>query len=149
MNKGDLIQIKVDRYAFEGKGIGKIDIENQLENVEPDSFIVFVNGAYPGDTVSAKIKKLKKSYAEAITEEVITPSPQRVQPQTHTDKIRHRLKSTCQHGPERLTIKIVASFAPCCHCPKAPPCDPCFARDFRQAKETIWTGFTGLSGFAF
>ena len=80
MNKGDLIQIKVDRYAFEGKGIGKIDIENQLENVEPDSFIVFVNGAYPGDTVSAKIKKLKKSYAEAVTEEIITPSPQRVQP---------------------------------------------------------------------
>lgn len=80
MNKGDLIQIKVDRYAFEGKGIGKIDIENQAENVEPDSFIVFVNGAYPGDTVSAKIKKLKKSYAEAITEEIITPSPQRVQP---------------------------------------------------------------------
>ena len=80
MNKGDIIQIKVDKYAFEGKGIGKIDIENPIESSEPDSFIVFVNGAYPGDTVSAKIKKLKKSYAEAIVEEVITPSQQRVQP---------------------------------------------------------------------
>lgn len=80
MNKGDLIQIKVDRYAFEGKGIGRIDIENPAENTEPDSFIVFVNGAYPGDTVSAKIKKLKKSYAEAITEQVIIPSNQRVHP---------------------------------------------------------------------
>lgn len=80
MNKGDIIEIKVDRYAFEGKGIGKVDIESSKENSEPDSFIVFVNGAYPGDTVSAKIKKLKKSYAEANTEEVITPSSQRVQP---------------------------------------------------------------------
>lgn len=80
MKKGDIIQIKVDRYAFEGKGIGKVDLENTSGNSEPDSFIVFVNGAYPGDVVSAKIKKLKKSYAEAFVEEVIIPSPQRVQP---------------------------------------------------------------------
>jgi 23S rRNA (uracil1939-C5)-methyltransferase len=80
LNKGDIIQIKVDKYAFEGKGIGKVDIDNPSENPEPDSFIVFVNGAYPGDTVSAKIKKFKKSYAEAIVEEVISPSHQRVQP---------------------------------------------------------------------
>jgi 23S rRNA (uracil1939-C5)-methyltransferase len=58
LNKGDIIQIKVDKYAFEGKGIGKIESDNPLENNEPDSFIVFVNGAYPGDTVSAKIKVL-------------------------------------------------------------------------------------------
>jgi 23S rRNA (uracil1939-C5)-methyltransferase len=80
LNKGDIIQIKVDRYAFEGKGIGKVDLENTSGNSEQDSFIVFVNGAYPGDVVLAKIKKLKKSYAEALVEEVITPSPQRVQP---------------------------------------------------------------------
>ena len=80
MNKGDIIQIKVDRYAFEGKGIGKVDLENTSGNSEPDSFIVFVNGAYPGDTVLAKIKKLKKSYAESVVEEVITPSPRRVKP---------------------------------------------------------------------
>jgi len=80
LNKGDVIQIKVERYAFEGKGIGKVDLDNPSGNSEPDSFIVFVNGAYPGDTVSAKIKKLKKTYAEAIVEEVISPSQQRVQP---------------------------------------------------------------------
>lgn len=80
MKKGDLIQVKVDKYAFEGKGIGRIDIENSPDNGEPDSFIVFVNGAYPGDTISAKIKKLKKSYAEANAEEVLIPSAQRVQP---------------------------------------------------------------------
>ena len=80
MNKGEIIQVKVDKYAFEGKGIGKINFENPSVTVEADSFIVFVNGAYPGDTVSAKIKKLKKTYAEAFVEEVITPSSQRVEP---------------------------------------------------------------------
>lgn len=80
MNKGDIIQIKVDKYAFEGKGIGKVSIDNNSTISEPDSFIVFVNGAYPGDTVSAKIKKLKKTYAEAFVEEIIVPSTKRVQP---------------------------------------------------------------------
>lgn len=80
MKKGDLIQVKVDKYAFEGKGIGRLDIETSPDNDKPDSFIVFVNGAYPGDTVSAKIKKLKKSYAEANAEEVLIPSEQRVKP---------------------------------------------------------------------
>jgi len=80
LNKGDIIQIKVDKYAFEGKGIGKVSIDNNSTISEPDSFIVFVNGAYPGDTVSAKIKKLKKTYAEAFVEEIIVPSTKRVQP---------------------------------------------------------------------
>lgn len=81
MKKGDLIQVKVEKYAFEGKGIGRINFDNPSDNsAETDSFIVFVNGAYPGDIVSAKVKKLKKSYAEAVVEEVISPSLQRVQP---------------------------------------------------------------------
>jgi len=80
LNKGDIIQVKVDRYAFEGKGIGKINLENPSVTAEADSFIVFVNGAYPGDIVSAKIKKLKKTYAEAWVEEVVIPSAKRVEP---------------------------------------------------------------------
>ena len=80
MNKGDLIRLNVERYAFEGKGIARIDGELNPEISEDDSFIVFVNGAYPGDKVSAKIKKIKKSYAEAIVDEIISPSPKRVHP---------------------------------------------------------------------
>ena len=80
MNKGDLIQLKVERYAFEGKGIARMETETYSQMSGSDPFIVFVNGAYPGDLVSAKIKKIKKSYAEAVTEEIISPSPERVQP---------------------------------------------------------------------
>ncbi|MEJ2103633.1 MAG: 23S rRNA (uracil(1939)-C(5))-methyltransferase RlmD [Ignavibacteriaceae bacterium] len=81
MNKGDLITLNVERYAFEGKGIARIEGELNPEIPESDSFIVFVNGAYPGDKVSAKIRKIKKSYAEAVVDEIIFPSPKRVQPQ--------------------------------------------------------------------
>jgi len=80
LNKGDIIQLRVERYAFEGKGIARIDSELNPEISETDSFIVFVNGAYPGDEVSVKIKKIKKSYAEAVVEEIITPSFNRAQP---------------------------------------------------------------------
>ena len=80
MNKGDLITLNVERYAFEGKGIARIDSELNSEISDTDSFIVFVNGAYPGDKVSAKIKKIKKSYAEAVVDEILTPSSKRVQP---------------------------------------------------------------------
>ena len=80
MKKGDLITVNVERYAFEGRGIARIDGELNPEISESDSFIVFVNGAYPGDKVSAKIKKTKKSYAEAVVDEILNPSPKRVQP---------------------------------------------------------------------
>ena len=79
MNKGDLITLNIERYAFEGKGIARIDSELNPEISESDSFIVFVNGAYPGDKVSAKIKKIKKSYAEAVVDQILSPSPKRVQ----------------------------------------------------------------------
>lgn len=80
MNKGDLITLNVERYAFEGKGIARIDGESNPEISSFDSYIVFVNGAYPGDKVTAKIKKIKKSYAEAVADEILSPSSQRVKP---------------------------------------------------------------------
>ena len=80
MNKGDLITLNVERYAFEGKGIAIINSDSDSKTSGSDSFIVFVNNAYPGDTVSARIKKIKRSYAEAVVAEILTPSPKRVEP---------------------------------------------------------------------
>ena len=80
MNKGDLITVNIERYAFEGKGIARLDADSNSNIPGSDSFIVFVNGAYPGDLVSAKVKKVKKSYAEAVSEKILSPSPKRVQP---------------------------------------------------------------------
>ena len=40
--------------------------------------MIFVHNSYPGDIVKAKIFKLKKSYGEARTVEVIKPSAERI-----------------------------------------------------------------------
>ncbi len=76
MNKGDILELQIEKYAFEGKGIARID----TEKLPGKKFIVFINGAYPGDVVKARLKKIKKSYAEAIAEEIIALSPQRTTP---------------------------------------------------------------------
>ena len=78
MKKNDLIELNIVRYAFEGKGVAKIDKDNlQIKESEgqkiyfdPDEateageetgkFTVFVHGAYPGDKVVARISKIKK-----------------------------------------------------------------------------------------
>ncbi len=74
MKRGDLIDLEITDYAFEGKGISKITLDNSDKK-----FAIFVNGSYPGDKVKAIIKKKKSSYAEANVEEIISPSDQRVQ----------------------------------------------------------------------
>lgn len=95
MKKNDLIELEVVRYAFEGKGVAKIDKDNlqikeekgrqiyfdpspaSEENTENGKYTIFVHGAYPGDRVIARLSKIKKSYSEAKTLEVIVPSPER------------------------------------------------------------------------
>ena len=71
MKKGDTIELEVIKYSFEGKGIAKIDnklISPELKNPTEQhktNYVVFVNGAYPGDIVKAKLRKIKKSFAES------------------------------------------------------------------------------------
>jgi 23S rRNA (uracil1939-C5)-methyltransferase len=75
MKKGDLTELDIEGYAFEGKGISKIKKYDEAEN----NFVVFVHGSYPGDKAKIKITKVKKSYAEAKVEEILVASPERVE----------------------------------------------------------------------
>lgn len=43
--------------------------------------VVFVPGAWIGETVEAEIRKRKKSFAEATLRRVLTPSPDRIEPE--------------------------------------------------------------------
>jgi 23S rRNA (uracil1939-C5)-methyltransferase len=43
-------------------------------------YVVFVRGAIPGDRVRARIGKSKRSWAEADVEELLEPSPERIEP---------------------------------------------------------------------
>jgi 23S rRNA (uracil1939-C5)-methyltransferase len=67
--RGDELRLTIDGLAFGGAGVARLD-----------GFVVFVSGAIPGDTVRAVVGKSKRAYAEARAVEVITPSPERVEP---------------------------------------------------------------------
>ena len=75
MKRGEKSIFKIEKYAFEGKGIARL--QKNLDGDTKSGYVVFVNGAYPGDIVEAKILKTKKSFAEAVTENIISPSPYR------------------------------------------------------------------------
>ena len=81
IKKGDIVELQIEKYAFEGKGIAKVS-KSELLGLKSDehyekNYVVFVNGSYPGDKVKARVLKIKKSYAEAIAVETITPSKER------------------------------------------------------------------------
>lgn len=70
MKKGDIIDLEITDYAFEGKGVAKVPSAEDPEK----KFVVFVNGAYPGEKVKVLIIKKKKSFAEGRVEEFISKS---------------------------------------------------------------------------
>jgi 23S rRNA (uracil1939-C5)-methyltransferase len=66
---GDELTLTVDRLAYGGKGVARLD-----------GFVVFVAGALPGDTVRARVEKSKRAYADARALEVVEASPDRLEP---------------------------------------------------------------------
>ena len=68
-HRGDQLTVTVDTLAFGGAGVAR-----------HDGYVVFVQGAIPGDTVRVEVGKAKRAYAEARVLEVVTPSPDRIKP---------------------------------------------------------------------
>ena len=70
MEKGQIVSgIKIEDISSDGDGIGRYE-----------GMAVFVDGAVPGDIVSAEVVKLKKNYAVCRLISVDEPSQHRVQP---------------------------------------------------------------------
>jgi len=67
--KGQTVEVEVASAGFEGVGVARVD-----------EMVVFVRGGVPGDKVLARVRRAKRRYAEAVVEEVLTPSPRRVVP---------------------------------------------------------------------
>jgi 23S rRNA (uracil1939-C5)-methyltransferase len=66
---GDELDLTVDSFAHGGNGVAR-----------HDGYVVFVQGAVPGDRVRAVVTKSKRDYGEARTVEVVDPSPDRIEP---------------------------------------------------------------------
>lgn len=69
MKKDDFITLKIEDMGVDGEGIGKLD-----------GFTFFIKDAVIGDTVEAKIMKMKKNYGYARLMNVLEPSAIRQEP---------------------------------------------------------------------
>lgn len=67
VKKGQELEMSISGMAFGGKGIAKVN-----------GYTVFVDQAVPSDRVRARVVKKKQSYAEARVEDILEPSPFRI-----------------------------------------------------------------------
>ncbi|MEA2306128.1 MAG: rRNA (uracil1939-C5)-methyltransferase [Solirubrobacteraceae bacterium] len=67
--RGQELELTIDDLAFGGNGVARIG-----------GYVLFVQGAVPGDRVRAVVTKRKRDYGEARTLEVLEPSPDRIPP---------------------------------------------------------------------
>jgi 23S rRNA (uracil1939-C5)-methyltransferase len=65
--RGETLELSIEGVAQGGAGVARAD-----------NFVVFVEGAFPGDVVRAEVTKSKRHYANARAVEVIRPSDDRV-----------------------------------------------------------------------
>ncbi len=72
VKKNEVLELKIEDYAFGGKGIARI-------HSEEGSFVIFVPNTLPGQLVKAQISKSSKNYAEAKLIDVIEPSKDEVE----------------------------------------------------------------------
>ena len=67
--KNQILTVTIEDMSNNGEGIGR-----------SDGYILFVKDALPKDVVQARLTKVKKNYAYARCDKIITPSPDRCEP---------------------------------------------------------------------
>jgi 23S rRNA (uracil1939-C5)-methyltransferase len=72
VKKNQVLELKIEDYAFGGKGIARI-------HSEEGSFVIFVPNTLPGQLVKAQINKSSKNYAEAKLVAVLEPSKDEIE----------------------------------------------------------------------
>ncbi|MTD45284.1 23S rRNA (uracil(1939)-C(5))-methyltransferase RlmD [Conexibacter sp. W3-3-2] len=70
---GEELELTIDRLAHGGNGVAR----------HGGGYVVFVQGAIPGDRVRAVVTKRNRKYAEARTLEILEPGPDRIEPVAH------------------------------------------------------------------
>ncbi|HBN83188.1 MAG TPA: 23S rRNA (uracil(1939)-C(5))-methyltransferase RlmD [Clostridiales bacterium] len=69
LNKNQIVEIDITGMSHQGFGVGKVD-----------DFVVFTEGALPGERIKARLVSIKKDYAYGIISEYIEKSPDRRDP---------------------------------------------------------------------
>jgi 23S rRNA (uracil1939-C5)-methyltransferase len=68
VQKDQELELHIDSLAYGGNGVARLN-----------GFVVFVRRGLPGDTVRARVTKVKRNHAEALATEVLVPGPERVE----------------------------------------------------------------------
>jgi 23S rRNA (uracil1939-C5)-methyltransferase len=68
VSKGEELELRIDSLAYGGNGVARLN-----------GFVVFVRRGLPGDTVLARVTKVKGGYAEAVTVQVVEAGAARVE----------------------------------------------------------------------
>jgi 23S rRNA (uracil1939-C5)-methyltransferase len=68
VRKDQELELRIDSLAYGGSGVARLN-----------GFVVFVRRGLPGDTVRARVTKVKRSHAEATALEVVEPGAPRVE----------------------------------------------------------------------
>jgi 23S rRNA (uracil1939-C5)-methyltransferase len=68
VTRGQELELTIDTLAYGGNGVARLN-----------GFVLFVRRGLPGETVLARVTKVKRSHAEALAVEVVQPGPQRVE----------------------------------------------------------------------
>lgn len=76
VSRGEERELRVESLAFGARGVARLD-----------GFVVFVDGAFPGDLVRARVDRVKRRHADATAVAVLERGPERVTP-------------VCAHYPE-------------------------------------------------
>lgn len=65
----ETLRLTIEKMVFEGRALAR-----------HDGFVIFVDGALPGETVEVQIIERKRRFAFARVTQIVTPSPHRVTP---------------------------------------------------------------------
>jgi 23S rRNA (uracil1939-C5)-methyltransferase len=68
VRKDQELELRIDSLAYGGNGVARLN-----------GFVVFVRRALPGDTVRARVTKVKRNHAEAVSLEVVEAGAPRVE----------------------------------------------------------------------
>ena len=69
VRNGEELELRIDSLAYGGNGVARLN-----------GFVVFVRRGLPGDTVRARVTKVKRGFAEATAVEILSPGADRVEP---------------------------------------------------------------------
>lgn len=69
LQPGQVVELEIESAAYEGSAVAR-----------HDGLVVFVDYGVPGDRVKARVTRARRRHVEAVIEEILRPSPARVQP---------------------------------------------------------------------